>query len=52
VLGDDERQHFIHASVGISLFPQDGPDGETLLKCADIAMYVAKSTAKGTYRFF
>lgn len=52
VLGDSERQHFIHASVGISLFPQDGPDGETLLKCADIAMYAAKSSTKGTYRFF
>ncbi|MBV0881606.1 EAL domain-containing protein [Noviherbaspirillum sp. L7-7A] len=52
VLGDLERQHFIHASIGISLFPQDGPDGDTLLKCADIAMYVAKNSGKGTYRFF
>jgi diguanylate cyclase (GGDEF)-like protein len=52
VLGDSERQHFIHASIGISLFPQDGRDGETLLKCADIAMYAAKNSAKGTYRFF
>ena len=52
VLGDSERQHFIHASIGISLFPEDGPDGDTLLKCADIAMYAAKHSAKGTYRFF
>jgi diguanylate cyclase (GGDEF)-like protein len=33
VLGDSERQHSVHASIGISLFPQDGRDGETLLKC-------------------
>jgi diguanylate cyclase (GGDEF)-like protein len=52
VLGDDAFQHSVHASVGISLFPQDGHDGETLLKHADIAMYAAKHTRKGTYQFF
>jgi diguanylate cyclase (GGDEF)-like protein len=52
VLGEGERQHFVHASVGISLFPHHGADGETLLKHADIAMYDAKERAKGTYRFF
>ena len=52
ILGEGERRHSMHASVGISLFPQDGDDGETLLKHADIAMYVVKSSRKGTYRFF
>nr|WP_314621817.1 EAL domain-containing protein [uncultured Noviherbaspirillum sp.] len=52
VLGEGSRQHAVHASVGISLFPQNGADGETLLKHADIAMYDAKQCAKGTYRFF
>jgi diguanylate cyclase (GGDEF)-like protein len=52
VLGNGERQHFVHASVGVSLFPVDGTDGETLLKHADIAMYAAKGAQKGTYRFF
>ena len=52
VLGHGEHQHFVHASVGISMFPEDGPDGETLLKHADIAMYAAKGSQKGTYRFF
>jgi diguanylate cyclase (GGDEF)-like protein len=52
VLNDGTRQHSVHASVGISLFPQNGTDGETLLKHADIAMYDAKERAKGTYRFF
>jgi diguanylate cyclase (GGDEF)-like protein len=52
VLSDGTRQHSVHASVGVSLFPENGTDGETLLKHADIAMYDAKERAKGTYRFF
>lgn len=52
VLNEGECQHIVHASVGVSLFPQDGANGETLLKHADIAMYAAKENAKGTYRFF
>ncbi|MBK4735259.1 bifunctional diguanylate cyclase/phosphodiesterase [Noviherbaspirillum pedocola] len=51
-LGETQRQHVVHASVGISLFPIDGADGATLLKHADIAMYAAKAQQKGTYRFF
>ncbi|OWW19564.1 hypothetical protein AYR66_08585 [Noviherbaspirillum denitrificans] len=39
----------ITASIGISIYPSDGDDCETLLKHADIAMYVAKAEAKGTY---
>jgi diguanylate cyclase (GGDEF)-like protein len=50
--GRGVRPHVVHASVGISLYPQDGMDGETLLKLADIAMYAAKSNGKKTYRFF
>lgn len=37
----------IGASVGISVFPQDGPDSETLLRLADIAMYRAKKDDEG-----
>jgi diguanylate cyclase (GGDEF)-like protein len=44
--------HVMHASIGISMFPQDGNDGQTLLKHADIAMYAAKSTGKGHYEFY
>jgi diguanylate cyclase (GGDEF)-like protein len=44
--------HLMHASIGISLFPQDGDDGQTLLKHADIAMYAAKTSGKGRYEFY
>lgn len=42
----------VNASIGISLFPDDGKDGDTLLKHADIAMYAAKAAGKGCYRFY
>jgi diguanylate cyclase (GGDEF)-like protein/PAS domain S-box-containing protein len=40
VLGEHELR--VTASVGISVYPDDGQDAETLLKHADLAMYVAK----------
>jgi diguanylate cyclase (GGDEF)-like protein len=46
------RSHVVHASIGISMFPRDGDNGETLLKHADIAMYAAKTNGKNYYRFF
>lgn len=42
----------VSASVGISLYPEDGRDRETLLKHADTAMYDAKNSGRGTHRFF
>ncbi len=48
------RQHDLHASVsiGISVYPDDGQDAETLIKNADAAMYNAKENGRNTYRFF
>ncbi len=40
------------ASAGISLFPDDGGDAETLLRRADIAMYQAKTNGKDTVQCF
>ena len=40
---------FVSASVGISLFPLDAPDTETLLKHADAAMYKAKDDGRDRY---
>jgi diguanylate cyclase (GGDEF)-like protein len=51
VIGAGNR-HAVRASIGISLYPRDGADGETLLKHADIAMYAAKADGKGRYRLF
>jgi diguanylate cyclase (GGDEF)-like protein/PAS domain S-box-containing protein len=44
--------HLVAASIGISVYPQDGLDGDTLLKHADIAMYAAKAGGKGRYYFY
>lgn len=42
----------VSASIGISLFPDDGADIDTLLRQADIAMYQAKSLGRNRYLFF
>jgi len=43
----DHRRYAIGASVGISVFPDDGPDANTLLRQADLAMYQAKQRRSG-----
>jgi len=43
---------FVTASIGISLFPGDGEDVETLLKCADSAMYRAKELGRNQMQLF
>ena len=40
------------ASVGISLYPEDGKTTEDLLQQADTAMYAAKNNGKGRYAFY
>lgn len=42
----------INASIGISIYPDDGRDAETLLKNADAAMYYAKENGRNHYKFF
>jgi diguanylate cyclase (GGDEF)-like protein/PAS domain S-box-containing protein len=43
---------YVTASIGISIFPADGDDAETLLKNADMAMYRAKEQTRNAYCFF
>lgn len=40
------------ASIGISMYPEDGEDMHTLLKNADIAMYSSKMSGKNRYKFY
>jgi diguanylate cyclase (GGDEF)-like protein/PAS domain S-box-containing protein len=47
-----EQEFFVGASIGISLFPDDGDDVETLMKHADVAMYRAKERGRNAYEFF
>jgi len=42
----------INCSVGISMFPEHGTDGEILIKNADAAMYSAKESGRNNFRFF
>ena len=42
----------VTCSLGISIFPEHGLDGETLIKNADAAMYSAKGSGRNNYRFF
>ena len=59
-LTDDLEQPFLvdaielptTVSMGIAIYPDDGPDLSTLLKKADMAMYRAKEAGRNTYRFF
>ena len=48
----DGHDLFVTASVGISCFPSDGDDAETLLKCADAAMYRAKELGRNQAQLF
>lgn len=48
----DGRDLHITTSIGISVFPQDGEDAETLIKNADTAMYQAKDNGRNGIQFF
>ncbi len=48
----DSNEMMVGASIGITTFPDDGDDAESLLKNADVAMYQAKDSGKNRYKFF
>ena len=48
----DEHELDVTMSIGISIFPDDGDDAETLLGNADSAMYHAKEKGRNNYQFF
>ncbi|MDQ6748202.1 MAG: EAL domain-containing protein [Candidatus Dormibacteraeota bacterium] len=47
----DDRPFDIRSSIGVALYPDDGEDAETLMRRADVAMYVAKR-GKRSYEFY
>jgi diguanylate cyclase (GGDEF)-like protein len=50
LLGAKDRH--VTLSIGISVFPADGSDAQSLLKAADVAMYRAKDSGRDNYMFY
>jgi diguanylate cyclase (GGDEF)-like protein/PAS domain S-box-containing protein len=48
----DEHDLHVTTSIGVSVYPDDGPDAETLIKNADTAMYQAKENGRQSYQYF
>jgi diguanylate cyclase len=48
----DGRDLYVTASIGITLFPQDGTTVDELLRNADLAMYLAKERGKNAFELF
>jgi diguanylate cyclase (GGDEF)-like protein len=48
----DKHDLHITASIGVSTYPDDGSDAETLIKNADTAMFQAKENGREGYQFF
>lgn len=48
----EHQQLHLTATIGISIYPDDSTDAETLIRCADLAMYQAKNDDRQSYRFF
>jgi diguanylate cyclase (GGDEF)-like protein/PAS domain S-box-containing protein len=48
----DQHELHVTTSIGVSVFPDDGLDAETLIKNADTAMYQAKENGRQSYQFF
>lgn len=46
------RELFVTPSIGITLYPFDADDVDSLLKCADVAMYHAKALGRNNYQFY
>ncbi|MDX5372164.1 MAG: PAS domain S-box protein [Pseudomonadaceae bacterium] len=51
-LEGDGREAYLSASIGISLYPDDGLSSDDLLRNADSALHQAKQEGRNTYRFY
>jgi diguanylate cyclase (GGDEF)-like protein/PAS domain S-box-containing protein len=48
----DENDIHVTTSIGVSIYPDDGVDAESLIRCADTAMYQAKENGRQSYQFY
>ena len=48
----EEHELHVTTSIGVSIYPDDGEDAETLVKNADTAMYQAKENGRQSYQYF
>ncbi|MBT3067272.1 EAL domain-containing protein [Rhodoferax sp. U11-2br] len=48
----DDMSFSVGCSIGVALYPEDGKTLDTLIKCADTAMYLVKSRGRGSFRFY
>jgi diguanylate cyclase (GGDEF)-like protein len=48
----DQKDCHVTLSIGISIFPADGSDSQSLLKAADVAMYRAKELGRNNYQYY
>lgn len=47
----NEMEYFVSGSIGVSIYPLDGDDADSLIKNADIAMYHSKNNGKNAFSF-
>jgi diguanylate cyclase (GGDEF)-like protein/PAS domain S-box-containing protein len=48
----EDQEVFTSTSIGIALYPSNAQDSDSLISCADMAMYRAKESGRNTYQFF
>lgn len=46
------KELIVSASIGVSIYPGDGEDAQTLIRCADAAMHQAKRVGRNSFRLF
>ncbi|SDX33464.1 bifunctional diguanylate cyclase/phosphodiesterase [Paenibacillus sp. CF384] len=47
-----DKELFVSASIGVSIYPQHGEDGQSLIKNADMAMYSVKESGRSSHRLY